>query len=240
MTIGYASFNEELNLQANIELINELNADTIVLETKYKYVNTLRKNSVIISLSIEDEKDNSTSIKVINNSDEMLTYAGNKAVYDGDIYPNVTGILPGDYLLPNEERIIYLKNLNDNPLGNILIDFEFIQNAVKVLKPIIITNVLNPIIDLNNNKGTIEIDVLNQYDSSIELEFYLNDDDLDIDLEKNIFTLDKGESKKFILNIESNIVPESDIRTILYARVLSNTSSDDIYVLENITIKKDV
>lgn len=239
MTIGYASFNEELELEANIKLVDVFTKDSISLETEYKYVNTLSNDGVIISVEIEKEKSSNTFLKVKNNSEKTLTYKGNRSLYEGSNYPMIKGILPGDFLLPNEEKVIYIKNIDNVSLGNMTIEFEFLFNAVDVLKPVIITDVEKTTIDLINNEGTLDIDIMNLYDSSIELEVYFNDSDLGVKLEKRILYLNKGENKHFSLNIYGNIIDDS-ISTTLYARVLSKEAVDDTYVIENIIIKKDV
>lgn len=237
MTIGYASFNEELNVASNVTLIDEDIEDKVILDTKNNYVSSYNEDELVITLYISDEGNPNSSLKIKNTSSSTLTYTGNKALYEGDYYPMITGILPGDYLLPQEEKLVVIKSIDNSSLKDMEIEFSFAYNAIDTIKPVIVTNTIDPNVMINDGEGSLDIDIMNLYDSSIEVEFYLNDSDVGITLDNNHIFLNKGENKKVSLKVLGNIVDEN-IPTTLYAKVLNKGTDEDIYVIENIMFYK--
>ncbi len=230
MTIGYASYEEELVVDTTATLAKDPILD-LSLKTDYAYEIYRVDEGVIINVDIKDCGDSSLKISIVNDSDMMFTYAGNSAVSDNKMYPCIKGILPGDYVLPHSVKEITIMDLEGMSLGNITLDLQLLDNAVMVNKPYILTNISSLEIEIGKE---VEVSILNQYDTSIEVEFYLNDNDLGVSIVNDKVILDKGESKTIPLVLEGNILDST--KTMLYARVKSMTNNDDVYLIGNINV----
>ena len=244
MSIGYAYYQSELSLEANISL---LKGDLeITSASVYKTKNSSLTGDINIGRTDVDptvilsseyivnltgmDKNNYMNIKytITNNSNKTYTYTGfnNSYVsYDGADpstlrAPKLYGIIPGDKLNPGDKKEVNLIYIASSDVGDTSFDvvpsFMFDSSNPDVAVPSLTGSVDSHRLVLGDDgMASVAVKIINEFETTVKYT-------LSVDTDKYEVTNNSGSSSNY-----ANTLTPSDIKeTTVYFRLLDQTVAD--------------
>ena len=260
MSIGYAYYQTELNLEANIRLLKgdlEITSASVYKTKNSSLVGELgisrsETNSMVALLSEYTveltglDKNNYFNVRYIitNNSNKTYTYTklnNYYANYTGanpaDLRaPKLYGIIPGDKILPGETRtvdLIYIASSDvETSTFNVIPSFIFDSSDPEVAVPSMNTSLDSHNLILgDDNLASVGIEIINGFETTVKYTLTINTDKYEL-------TNSSGSSSNFSNTLEPGDLKKTKIYFKLLDQSVANedTSFDLTLTLEDGTV----
>ena len=244
MSIGYAYYQTELSLEANISLLkgnleitsasvsktkNASITGDITIDRSESDPTVILTSEYVVNLTGND-KNNYINIKyeIANNSSRIYTYTGfsnNFVSYDGDDpstlrAPKLYGLIPGDKLNPGDTREVNLIYIASSDVGdtsfNVIPSFIFDSSNPDVAVPSLTASLdSHKLILADDGLTSVGIKIINGFETTVKYT-------LSVSTDKYELTNNSGTPSNF-----ANTIVPSDVKsTTLYFRNLDPSVAD--------------